>query len=363
MLCRNVLGFDSSAGIVKMGVQRLRARALRILKISGIPGGLQDLSWSDPQSRRLIAGWVAVVLSTLISCFWAFVGTFENFHEGWYYASTLRNLGLAGKYLAFVAAFTVLSLVALRWPRTGGGLYTVFGIAFSYWIFSTRRTPSLGEILGWLSVTLPLVFIGILFWYGRAAPRRIAFRLSIALPLLVVLATGIEPIIRISGRVDDGRRDARLVDVKGARLVYAPEGPGWPNPDPDDPRWRAEWSGPTWEEARRSCQYLAEDGKSLAASAQNIWRLPTIEEAVGSMCRHGKSCDGIWDSRTGRASYATKPDKEPPLWNPNSPVIYWWTATEADAQRAYVVVFNGWVIPRLKTRRMGSQGFRAVRTP
>jgi hypothetical protein len=30
-----------------------------------------------------IAGWIAVGLSTFITCVWAFWGIIENFHESW----------------------------------------------------------------------------------------------------------------------------------------------------------------------------------------------------------------------------------------------------------------------------------------
>ena len=33
--------------------------------------------------RRQIAGWISVSLSMVITCFWAFWGIVENFHEGW----------------------------------------------------------------------------------------------------------------------------------------------------------------------------------------------------------------------------------------------------------------------------------------
>ncbi|MFN2151362.1 MAG: hypothetical protein ACK2T5_07195, partial [Anaerolineales bacterium] len=41
-----------------------------------------------------IVGWIAVSISTLVTCFWAFWGIVENFHEGWYAESLLANLGL-----------------------------------------------------------------------------------------------------------------------------------------------------------------------------------------------------------------------------------------------------------------------------
>ena len=44
--------------------------------------------------KRQLAGWIAVGISTVITCFWVFWGIIENFHEGWYYESWLSNVGL-----------------------------------------------------------------------------------------------------------------------------------------------------------------------------------------------------------------------------------------------------------------------------
>ncbi|MDR3714065.1 MAG: hypothetical protein P4L51_14695, partial [Puia sp.] len=39
-------------------------------------------------------GWIAVSISTALACFWALWGINENFHEGWYFDSVWRNVGL-----------------------------------------------------------------------------------------------------------------------------------------------------------------------------------------------------------------------------------------------------------------------------
>ena len=44
--------------------------------------------------KRQIVGWIAVGLSTAVTCFWAFWGIIENFHEGWYYESWFSNVEL-----------------------------------------------------------------------------------------------------------------------------------------------------------------------------------------------------------------------------------------------------------------------------
>ena len=118
-------------------------------------------------------------------------------------------------------------------------------------------------------------------------------------------------------------------------LTWAPEGPGWPR------------EGIEWDEAVRRCRYLAEDGLSLAEVPQDIWRLPTADEAVRSMHRDGEHSGGQWDGRSPLPKYNVMPDKETPLWNVHSHVIYWWTGTEIDEERAYMICYNG-----QETRRM-----------
>jgi hypothetical protein len=313
--------------------------------------------------KRWVLGWTAVGIATTLSSVWAFWGTFESFHEGWYFESLSENLVLTARYLTLALLFTVLSVLAIRWPRVGGSLYGLFGTGFCVWILMTRRILSLGVVLSWIPTTLPLPILGALFWAGRARPPRLAYRLSVLVPLAVAVVSAVEPVARIAGRIDDGDRGPRLVEVNGVRLIWAPEGPGWPRPDPRNKAWAARWRGPTWEEARWVCRHLTADGKSIASTPQDIWRLPSVEEVVRSMARHGTNCGGVWDAVRARASYSTRPDKEPPLWNPHSPVIYWWTSSEESKRRAYSVDFEGNVYDRDKSSTLGSQAFRAVRSP
>jgi hypothetical protein len=313
--------------------------------------------------RARLLGWIAVGISTTISSFWAFWGAFESFHEGWYFQSLAQNLVLTVKYMALMLIFVVLSAVALRWPRAGGSLYQMFGVGFFTWILVTRKVLSPGVVLGWLPVILPILFLGMLFWVGRPTPVSLAYKITLLLPLVVAVGFGIEPVKRIAGRIDDGNRDLRIVQGNGVKLMWAPEGPGWPNPDPNDRIWVTQWRGPTWEEAQKMCRYLTADGKSIASTPQDIWRLPTVEEVARSMTRHGANCGGAWDSINARTAYTTKPDKESPLWNPYSVIIYWWTSSEQTSRRALSIDFNGNVYSRDKKSNLGSQAFRAVREP
>ena len=132
-------------------------------------------------------------------------------------------------------------------------------------------------------------------------------------------------------------------------LTWAPDGPGWPR------------EGGDWYKAQQACQLLDEAGSTLTSEPQYIWRLPTVEEAVRSMSLHGQNSGGVWNAETAEATYQTTPDKESPLWNINSQVIYWWTATEINEERAYIIVYDGKVWPRAKNFGPAYLGFRCVR--
>jgi hypothetical protein len=295
--------------------------------------------------RRQTTGWVAVGLSTAIACFWAFWGIIENFHEGWYYESLLPNLGLMlVQYLGPMLIFMGVTLVSIGWPRLGAGLHAILAL-LAAWFFGAWANPIT------LLLVVPLVGMGVLYWFGRPRPRKVAISLAIGLPLLTLCISGIAPVLRVSQRVDDGDLQARLVHGNGVDLVWAPDGPGWPR------------AGADWVEAQRVCQHLAPDGLTVASMPQHIWRLPTVDEAVRSMARHGQNSGGVWHAETAQATYQTRPDKESPLWNVHSQVIYWWTATELDAARAYIIVYDGKVWPRAKQFGPAYLGFRCVKRP
>ena len=295
--------------------------------------------------KRQLVGWIAVALSTAVTCFWAFWGIIENFHEGWYYESWLSNVGLLFfQYLSPMLIFMGVTLISIAWPRFGGGLHLVIALlAVGFFrAFSNAAT---------FLIILPLGGMGGMYWYGRPRPRKLAVSLAVSLPLLALILSGIEPVLRVSQRLDDGNLGARTVSGNGVMLIWAPDGPGWPP------------EGTDWFEAQQVCHYLTEDGLTLASWPQNIWRLPTVEEAVRSMSRHGRNSGGVWDAENAKATYETEPDKESPLWNVHSQVIYWWTATEVDEARASIIAYDGRVWPRSKSFGPAYLGFRCVRPP
>jgi len=295
--------------------------------------------------KRRTAGWIAVGLSTVITCVWAFWGINENFHEGWYNESLLSNLGLMFvQYLSPMLIFMGVTLISITWPRFGGGLHIIIAL-LAVWFFQAFSNAATFLII------TPLIGLGLFYWFGRPQPRQIALSLAIGLPILTLIIFGIEPALRVSQRIDDGNLQARLVQGNGVNFIWAPDGPGWPR------------AGGNWYKAQRVCQYLSEDGLALALAPQQIWRLPTVDEAVRSMARHGQSSGGVWDAEIAKATYQTRPDKESPLWNTHSQVIYWWTATEVDKEHANIIVYDGKVWSRAKQFGPAYLGFRCVKQP
>jgi len=293
--------------------------------------------------KQSIMGWVAVGVSTVITCFWAFWGIIENFHEGWYFESLLSNLGLMfAQYLSPMLVFTVVTLVSIFWPRFGGGLHIFFAL-LAVWFFNAFSNAAIFLII------LPLIGLGLLYWNGCLEPKKLAVSVSMGLPLLMLIIAGVEPVIRVSQRINDGNLNARLVHGNEVDLTWAPDGPGWPH------------EGGNWFEAKQTCQYLSEDGLTVSSTPQNIWRLPTVDEAVRSMSRHGQNSGGVWDAETGDATYEITPDKESPHWNVYSQVIYWWTATGVDEEHAYIIVYDGKVSPRDKQVDLAYLGFRCIK--
>ena len=292
---------------------------------------------------RQVAGWIAVGISTIITCIWAFWGIIENFHEGWYYESWLSNIGLMFfQYLSPMLIFMGVTLVSIYWPRLGGSLHAIIAI-FAIWFFQSFSNAATFLLI------IPLIGLGALYWFGRPQPRKLAAALVIGLPIMTLIVSGIQPVMRVSQRIDDGNLQARLVPGNGVNLIWAPDGPGWPR------------AGGSWNEAQQACQHLSEDGLTSEPVSQEIWRLPTVDEAVRSMALHGQNSGGVWDAEAAQAAYKTTPDKESPLWNTHSQVIYWWTATSIDDTHAYIIVYDGKVWPRPKQFSPAYLGYRCVK--
>jgi hypothetical protein len=250
---------------------------------------------------------------------------------------------MLGQYLAPMLAFQLATLVAIAWPRLGAGVF-VLGAAAAW-----RHFNGASPVVLWVSIVVPLVLLSSLFLYGRARPKRLALALAALTPIGVAIGFGAGPAWRVAHRLDDGIRGARTLVAEADTLTWAPAGPGWPG------------DGVSWHEAVHRARYLSEDGGALLDQPQDIWRLPTADEVVRWSMRQGRLAGGVYDSAARTARFAVAPDKETPLWDPRSKVIYWWTATEVDSARALRFAYNGHLMPVRKETRWGYLAFRAVR--
>lgn len=288
--------------------------------------------------KQKILGVFAFSISLMLTCIWAFWGIIENFHEGWYFQSFWKNIGLMFlQYLSPMFIFLFLTLISIWNNKVGAFLFLLTGIVISFFVNRFN-----------VFVILPFFIIALMYWFGRLTNKRMKYKLAIYLPLITLVIFSIEPIYRINQRINDYNFNARKINENGVALIWAPQGPGWPA------------KGMNWYEADSVCSYLKEDGFSVASTPQNIWRLPSVEEAVRSMYRNGKNCKGKLDE-DGNPEYEFTPDKETPLWNPNSMVIYWWTKTEIDSLHAFIIAYNGKVWKRNKDFGPDYLGFRAVK--
>ena len=200
-------------------------------------------------------------------------------------------------------------------------------------------------------IVIPIIALGLGYYYGEPKPKKWAYRLLITVPLITVLAISIPQGIKVSQRINDNDFGMRTVQGNGLTLVWAPRGPGWPD------------QGASWDEAQRICKYLSEDGTLIMEEEQNIWRLPTADEAVRSMMLHGQNTGGIWDPSGAKAVYERTPDKESPMWDIHSKVIYYWTSVTSsqDERKAYIIVYHGGVYEKMKTDGQDYLSFRAVK--
>jgi hypothetical protein len=294
-----------------------------------------------PKRKKLI-GWIAVGISAVFANLWAFWGINENFHEGWYFRSFWDNvLMMFGQYLLLPVGFLLLSVISIKWKKVGS--ITHFILAIGAFILFGKMNA------GFLFVVLPFIGLALLYWFGNIEKKKMAYVLVLALPLLQIIGIGTFHAVKVANRFNDDNFEMRSIKGNGIELLWAPKGPGWPD------------NGTTWHDAKKICAFLSEDGKTISDKEQNIWRLPTVDEAVRSMVYHGSNAGGVWNEDIKKAEYNNQPDKESPLWNMYLKTIYWWTSTEVNEKNAYIIVYNGGVWPRWKNLKADYLNFRAVK--
>lgn len=348
------------------------------------------------------AGWIGKSILIIITSLWCYWSFGEMYHEGWWGPFYIRLI-----YLIPGAAFLLLTLVGIKWPAIGGWLIVIFGGLFTVMFmdihFVEGKLVIDRDVTGSL-VSAPLVFLGILLIIeGRNLKRRIArgwtphakwwrrnlwTLLAVIPPLAIFIGLSIFYLPFVLTRQDDGDRGIRLIKGSGSNLLWAPEGPGW--------NWKQDYGGyPSWQmvalyglppvgfddkdgyDARNGefpseeemqkynlCLYLSEDGTTLEAEAQNIWRMPTINEYASAYARHGVNAGCVWlGEGNDQMTCDIKPDKETPLWAPDLEPIYYWAAEESDERTAYFVSYNGWVNATYKAGGNPRHSYRCVREP
>lgn len=294
--------------------------------------------------RQLILGWISVGIVAIIASLWAYWGGIENFHEGWYSTSIWENISMMlAQYWSLPLIFIIIGIIGIRFPIASLPLCIVIGIAAAVLLSGASFSVL------WIMIIIPLAGLGLLFFFGRSRPRLPAYMLVALLPVIILVITSIIGLVRVYNRIDDGDYGQRTVSTDDVCLVWAPRGPGWPD------------SGTSYDEAREIAAHLSEDGTEILDQRVNIWRLPTVEEAAASQMLHGKDAGGRWDPEGKKAVYDSTPDKETPLWDPHSKVIYYWTDTVASEGDAYIIVYNGGVYPRNMDYHQDYLSFRAVK--
>ena len=299
-------------------------------------------------SKRVkrVCGWTGVAISVLLAGIWAYWGAYENFHEGWYAETLAENLMMfLFQYLIFTLIFILLALTAIRWKKAGLIVHILVGV-FCIWFFSKAAFSVLG-----LLIIIPFIIIALLYYFGEPEPKKWAYVAIILVPLIIILGISIPQGIKVSQRIDSNDLGLQEIEGNGVTLAWAPRGPGWPD------------AGVSWYEAQQICSHLSEDGSVVMEEAQNIWRLPTVDEAVRSMMLHGENSEGVWSESEKIAYYNKTPDKESPLWDVHSKVIYYWTQDTSDSngEQAYIIVYHGGIYDKDKSGAQNYLSFRAVK--
>lgn len=163
----------------------------------------------------------------------------------------------------------------------------------------------------WLACATVLIFIAL--YTDRKAKRwsKIAICFLVLAPQ-VLLAVGI--ILNVVYIYGNASRFETKVGWEKKIIELAPPGPGFPVVPTDFPGnhlvpWMGWVNGAGWDEASETCSHLDKEGKNLANSQQNIWRLPTLEEI-----REIAKVNGAW--------------------SPNFSI--WWTATTSKYEHCWV---------------------------
>jgi len=291
----------------------------------------------------VVCGLVAVGICAAIAGFWSVWGAIENFHEGWYEHSLLANLKLAFvQYLSWPILFALLATLGIWRPKLGGVAFIVIGVAINAFLFGFRNPVGLMLILS------PCVILGLLFGFGEVPRPKIASAVVLGIPSLIIVAISIPLGWKVSHRITFISKEPLVWKAANETLVWAPPGPGWPR------------TGVSYSEAQYRCLHLSLDGLTVCRQPVNVWRLPTVDEAIEALNRGGKASGCTYMGPNRMQPCEIEPDKEAPVWDPFSNVIYWWTGSDDSVGRNMRICYNSYVLPVAKGPS-NYTGFRAVK--
>jgi len=371
-----------------------------------------------------IPGWIASLTMIALTTFWTYWGIAEMYHEGWWGAWVNRLPYLAPVAVCLVptlAAFRwpiVGGAVIVAFGIFGGWFFANIAIIFAamvgigalfivHGILLRRSAHPDGGADSSPTRTAETTnsdteAVDTLNQPRRRQPaasapgpspwwrRNLRFVLALGLPFLTTVGVSAANLPIVLTRIDNGDRSAQLIKGNGLTLVWAPEGPGW--------NYRQPWGGyPSWQAvalygvepvgfddkpgygrradrtifataadmtATQLCRYLSEDGTEIQDTVQDIWRMPTTDEIVRSLARHGHNAGCRWDGNVPvPVDCEIRPDKESPLWSTDSPAIYYWTADEGGERDGVFVSYNGWVNATYKLGGNPRHSYRCVRDP
>lgn len=120
---------------------------------------------------------------------------------------------------------------------------------------------------------------------------------------------------------------------------------------------------------RRLPGYIATGLVILTASFWTLWSMPTTDEIVRPLVRHGENAGCTWHGESGSADCTIAPDKETPLWALDLSPIYYWSADEYDEHEAWYVPYTGGhssggsISSQPKSWGNPRHGYRCVREP
>jgi hypothetical protein len=81
------------------------------------------------------------------------------------------------QYLSPMLIFVGVTLISISWPRFGSALHIILAL-FAVWFFQAFTNPGIFLLI------VPLIGIGVLYWFGRPRPHKIAISLIIGLSIL-----------------------------------------------------------------------------------------------------------------------------------------------------------------------------------